>query len=821
MLISKLDVAGFKSFGKKNTLRFQNGITAIIGPNGSGKSNIADAIRWVLGEQKISKLRVAKAEDVIFNGTDDSHQSSMAQVSIELVSEKYSNTQGESGEIVITRKLYRSGESELLLNGKKVKRIVIEELLAKSGFGTQTYTVVAQGMIDKLLTATGSERKMLFDEASGIRQYDIKRIEAYRNLKSAIQNLKNINLIITELSPAATILQKQSDSQMKLKELKERLIVAQTNYLNYSYNQILHVQNDTNSKIKVNSKALKEVTKKISNIKSISINTQQQNKNLSIQTNRLNSLERKKEVLTNKLYENKNLLDLLNKNKESLQPKIEDIRLLEKEMTNLDGINKKLNTQHLGNSDEIKKLQKLIDDLTDSLTGLNKNLDYLQLQINKSQKKEYILHAISLAREARIQLRQAKSRKPIDTTILKITKILELAGQDDATEMALSFSKLQNTITRTMSRREEIIERQTKDIIRLRSLELDISANQSSKKELELKIANLNNQIKAHAGVEHKISIAQSKISEIEKASKVTNKEIDQLRNILYQSNQNQSKDFTKATEIEKLTTEKTRYEFVIEQLHKDLDHNQQNLANLEKKALAWNINNYRHKNEKTLKAYTIDEIEDLTVQLRSIEQIDPDVMIEAKESAQRIEFLKNQQNDLQIAIEDTQRLIQSLQADMKKQFEKSFKKINQSFNKYFSTLFKGGHAVLELERFEEDYGIEIKVSPPGKRSKSINTLSGGEKALAAIALLAAIIVNNPSPFIVLDEVDAALDDENSKIFTHVLAELSKHSQILLITHNQETMQIANNLFGITNSKNGATEVLGLELNQADQYAKV
>jgi chromosome segregation protein len=811
--ISKLEVAGFKSFGNKNSLQFNPGITAVVGPNGSGKSNIADAIRWVLGEQKLSKLRVSKSEDVIFHGTKNSHQSSMAHVSIVLKDDR------KNSEVVISRKLYRSGESELRLNGKKVKYSTIEELLAKNGFGTRTYTVVAQGMIDNILTSTGQERKLLFDEASGIRQYDIKRAEAYRNLKSAISNLDNINSIISELSPAVAILKKQSDSQMELSKIKKDLLAAQESYLNNTYISFIDTKNIITKELNDKSKDLVEITKKIQDYKTNSQGSIAKNKSISNQTDKLNYLEKKREDLTNKLYEAKNELDQLVNAKQSIQPELDNKKTIEKDL-------EKLKSQHVLISSElstrdvdIKKMQKLIDDLTSSLSGLNKDLDLLQMQISKSQKKEYILHAISLTREARVQLRQAKSRKIIDETILKISKILELAGLDDATEMALEFSKLQNTISRTMSRREEIIEKQTKDIIRLRSLELDISANQNSQKDIKNVLNGINTQLKNLSDIDKKIELAKNRIDTIHRESESVNNKIEELRDLLYSTNKDQDTLTVQVKEIEKLTSEKARLEFSIEQLKKDLKFNSENLLELDRKAKHWRVDNYTINKRSDNKIATINQIDDLIIKLRTIEEIDPEIVREAKESTERIEFLKTQQLDLQNAIRDTQKLIESLQKDIKKQFEESFKKINISFDKYFNTLFKGGSASLELESVEEDYGIEIKVSPPGKRSKNINTLSGGEKALAAIALLSAIIINNPSPFIVLDEVDAALDDENSMQFTKVLNELSGHCQVILITHNQETMQTAKNLFGITNSKNGITEILSLQLNEAKEHA--
>ena len=193
MQITRLEIAGFKSFGGRKAFDFKPGITAIVGPNGSGKSNVADAIRWVLGEQKSKRLRVGKSEDVVFHGTEKKPQASMAEVSV-----VFDNTLGkfplEVSEIQISRQLLRSGESQYRLNGRRAKLSQIEELLARTGFGTESYTVVGQGTIDQLLTATGSQRKMLFDEANAISIVpQITKSSCYlSNLKSSIYyELKN------------------------------------------------------------------------------------------------------------------------------------------------------------------------------------------------------------------------------------------------------------------------------------------------------------------------------------------------------------------------------------------------------------------------------------------------------------------------------------------------------------------------------------------------------------------------------------------------------------------------------------------------------
>ena len=814
MRIIKLDIAGFKSFENSNQLVFRPGITAIVGPNGSGKSNIADAIKWVLGEQKPTKLRLSKSEDVIFHGTSSSRQASMARVSIELNDEKNADT------IQISRKLYRSGESELRLNGKRVKYSEVEELLAKHGFGTQTYTVVAQGMIDKILTSTGPERKMLFDEASGIRQYDIRRDNALKSLQSASSNLENVNSIIAELNPSVSILKKQSAAQAKMQEIKDKLLMSQKSYLKNSYDILEQSKNQIKQQIQISTAELKSVDQKIRLLKSSSDQTKHSKSSVSIgkKADEFKVIESTREKLTKELYENKNELGQLIAEKDSIQPELANKAALVKELSKLQSEESRINKEVLYKNSEIKKLQNLVDDLTESLAGLNKNLDFLQIQISKSQKKEYILHATSLAKEARVQLRQAKSRKTIDDILQKVTKILELAEQDDAAEMALEFSKLQNTIGRTMSRREDIIEKQTKDVIRLRSLEMDLSANAKSQQNLSKMLDELSKKDNHLTHINSAIITLKSSIEKIEKELKDTKLTSEKLRNDMYTNSGEQDKYSKNTEELEKLTGSKARIEFSIEQLQKDLLSNAQGFVDLEHRAENWSVKNYKNYNPSDHKKVSIQNIEDLTVELRAIEELDPDVIERAKESVERIEFLKEQQKDLQNAIQDTNKLIKSLQIDIKKQFEKSFKKINESFDKYFKVLFDGGGAFLAIENSNENSGIEIKVNPPGKRSRNINTLSGGEKALAAIALLSAIIVNNPSPFIVLDEVDAALDDDNSQRFTKVLSELSKHCQVILITHNQETMQTAGNLFGITSSKDKSTEILSLALEEAKEY---
>lgn len=210
MRLKSLEVQGYKSFASKGTFIFDDGITAVVGPNGSGKSNVADAIRWALGEQSYSTLRGKKTEDMIFSGSDGRARLGMASVTLVL-----DNTEKwiplDFSEVTITRRAYRSGENEYYLNGSRVRLRDVSEILAKSGLGRQTYTVVGQGMIDRVLSLNFDERRKLFEEAAGIIFHRQKRVETLSRLDTTRDNLVRLNDIVKEIEPRIRRLEKQAE----------------------------------------------------------------------------------------------------------------------------------------------------------------------------------------------------------------------------------------------------------------------------------------------------------------------------------------------------------------------------------------------------------------------------------------------------------------------------------------------------------------------------------------------------------------------------------------------------------------------------------
>ena len=268
MYLKKLELNGFKSFATKTVLDFlpdcdiaaggKCGITAIVGPNGSGKSNVADAIRWAIGEQSSKNLRGKKSEDVIFAGTEGKARLGTAAVTL-----YFDNTDKripiEFSEVAVTRKVHRSGESEYLINGSRVRLLDVVDLLAKAGVGKDSYCVITQGMSDAVLNATPLERRAIFEDAAGVKQYQIEKERALRKLESTRENLVRVDSLVIEIEPHLKNLRRQAEKASQAKDIALKLRSKQE--LLYSY--LWHAFSEERESLVSRRKAIEEAIAKL------------------------------------------------------------------------------------------------------------------------------------------------------------------------------------------------------------------------------------------------------------------------------------------------------------------------------------------------------------------------------------------------------------------------------------------------------------------------------------------------------------------------------------------------------------------------------
>ncbi len=735
MYLERLEIQGFKTFAQKTTLEFipprdsQLGIAAIVGPNGSGKSNIADSIRWVLGEQSMKLLRGKKSEDVIFSGTEKRARAGFAEVVITLNNEDR-RAPVDYTTLAIARRLFRDGNSEYQLNNKPTRLADIQLLLAQANFGQRTYSIIGQGMVDHVLVASPQERKEFFDEAAGVRQFQIKRDQAAGKLESTRENLAQAEGLLAEIEPRLRGLARQVRRLEERGPIETERQVLGRAYYGKIWRELLGAIVDLGEKIKVGEEKRAGKVRELDHLRLELLNWEKE------ETQATGFLELQKE------YEA--LIEKSNHWQEEMMKVAQALAIprTESVKTNLWSA-----VQARGQLENLARQQKEFFDQLDRVQSLG------ELETIREAGKKILL----LTSEIIQGLSPDQAGRPIDEKLIKQKTKLEESLNVAKGKLAEVKLRIQNYSAEERAKKERIFSlgRETQ------GRQTELSAIDQEMNRMKIELARLEER---RAGL----------IQEIK--TEMGGSPLDLL-----------------IGELPALTRPP---EETFEHLHR------------------------------------------LKTQLEIIGSIDPEIIKEHLETKERHDFLKTQIDDLRGAASDLENGLAQLDQLIEERAEASFRTLNQEFGRYFKILFGGGHASLaKLKPAEEDEeageinesavqkfnlkkeytGIEINATPPGKRIKSINMLSGGERALTAIALICAIISQNPSPFIVLDEVDAALDESNSLRFASIVDELAGRTQFIIITHNRATMEKADVLYGVTMGEDGISRVLSLRLEEVDK----
>ena len=765
MYLKKLEMSGFKSFANKTALDFlpdceishegKCGITAIVGPNGSGKSNVADAIRWAIGEQSLKNLRGKKSEDVIFAGTDKKTRLGTASVSL-----YFDNSDKkipiEFAEVSITRKIYRSGESEYLINGAKVRLLDIVDLLAKAGIGKDSYCVITQGMSDAVLNATAGERRSIFEDAAGVKQYQIEKERALRKLESTKENLVRVDSLLLEIEPHLKNLRRQAEKASQEKEITERLLSKQL----LLYGFLWH-----------------------------------------------NFKEERSVLLSERDGVQKQIFDLE-----------VAVNTLAREVNQA--------SEMMGDQSKEEEVAKSINLLRDESNILLRNRSVIDGKIDiekEKQKSEEVIRVI-----------------PVD--LLYVQKSLEeiRAHQEELIKRIQNVEKLEDL--------QDI--REFAQVIKQKLFDLHSKAGDGSVKEK--KIISLPDAEKKIS--DEKIHSLTAEKEEINKRLIVIHTSLEEgekmLQSLREASRVGRETFFAKEKEWREKEHLLTRLKDTVNEVKVRLarvEVREEDLVNLVKTELSMSVDDLTYDNTPVEKERLEREIYRLKMEVEHIGTIDPLIVEEYEETEKRFAFLTRESTDLKQAIESLRSVTKEMEMKIDKEFHDAFKEIKKKFEEYFKIIFGGGKAEIEIVKLKKysrqregegsgdagdeegsdsaeensELGIEIFACPPGKKITNLSMLSGGERSLTSLALLFAIISHNPPPFAVLDEVEAALDEANSRRFSSMLRELSNHTQFVAITHNRQTMAQANLLYGVTMGADGVSQLLSIRLDQVGDGGKL
>ena len=794
MEFKKIQLNGFKSFAEKTNFLIEDGLTGIVGPNGCGKSNIVESLRWCMGETSAKSMRGSGMEDVIFSGTSNKPSKNIAEVSISLSNENKDGTlqYKELDEIHIRRKIEKDKGSKFYINDKEVRAKDAQMFFADLSTGAHSPSIISQGRIGALVTAKPVDRRAVLEEAAGISGLHARRHEAELRLGAAENNLKRADELRRQQEKQLAGLQKQAEEAAKYKLVSEEIkkIEAGLYYL-----RLKDIENEINLENQINNDAESEVKKFNDKIEELE--------------KQINSEIEKVSPIRNKNIEN-----------------ISKIQRLNLELKSLDEENERI-TEEIT---YVKSSLKTIDDDIDREKSIviDANSNEKRLKEEKHELIEIDSKYYDTEKQSNEDLDSAKNK--LNFEIDKVKELINSQKNDEAITIldnckifiekyADSYSKNQNIKKESVKRNEriKIIEKETESWKNLLiNSEKMINQLNERKQKLINKLEDLEKQPQSQAEKKGQISeslrLAEKEKQENEIIIEETDIKISNLNSEL-----NKTKEDTiqirerKASSGATIEGLKKRKNDLLDRVESELELNENNIlefSNLEK-------------NEEFPDAVTQEEL--LDKKKRTREKLGS-VNLRADEETEKYESeikkMEQDRQDLVTAIIKLKESINELNQKGRERLLEAFEKVNRKFNEVYTKLFNGGNAKLELIDSDDplDAGLELLVSPPGKRLQSITLLSGGEQALTALSLIFAVFLSNPSPICVLDEVDAPLDDANVTRFCNLLSELTKitSTRFIIVTHHALTMSKMDRLYGITMPEKGVSQLVAVDLQKAE-----
>ena len=794
MEFKKIQINGFKSFAEKTTFDIKEGLTGIVGPNGCGKSNIVESLRWCMGETSAKSMRGSGMEDVIFSGTSNKPSKNLAEVSINLTNDNKDGSAKfkELDEIEIRRKIEKDKGSKFYINDKEVRAKDAQMFFADLSTGAHSPSLISQGRIGALVTAKPADRRAILEEAAGIAGLHVRRHEAELRLGAAENNLKRADELRRQQEKQLINLQKQAEEAQRYKLISEEIkkIEAGLYFL-----KLREIDREIKIENEINLEAEQEVEKfntELAKIEDeIDLNLEKVNpireKNMEdlSKIQRLNlelkNIDEENERIKNEMENIKNSLKMISEDKDREKSIIIDAnsneKRLKEEKSELIDIDSKYYETEKKSSEDLNnsknKLQHEIENIKELIKSNKNGEAILLLDECKNLIEEY---ADSYSRNQNIKKDSIKRSQRIKTieTEIESWKNLTINSEKMVNELEERKIKFNDKLEEFESQPQSQAEKKGKISENLRISEQEKNINES------------------------KISDLDEKISELRKNLNFTKESSIEIR---------ERKASSGAT-VEGLNK---RRQDLLDRVQDELSLNESellNYSNLEKE-------------DEFPDALTQEELLDEKKRQRDrLGSVNLRADEETSKYEDEIKKMEKDRQDLVSAIIKLKESINELNQKGRERLLNAFEKVNRKFNEVYTKLFNGGNAKLELVDSDDplDAGLEMLVSPPGKRLQSITLLSGGEQALTALSLIFAVFLTNPSPICVLDEVDAPLDDANVTRFCNLLDELTKitSTRFIIVTHHALTMSKMDRLYGVTMPEKGISQLVAVDLQKAE-----
>lgn len=749
MRVKSLEISGFKSFAKKSTFDFGASISAIVGPNGSGKSNVAEALRFVLGEQSLKSMRGKRTEDLIFNGSKSAERQNRAKVTISF-DNKDRTFPIDYDEVDISREIHRDASSEYFINGSSVRLKDVIELLASVHIGASGHHIISQGEADRILNTSPKERRAMIEDALGLKIYHWKIIESEKKLLKTEENMRQSESLRREIAPHIKFLKKQVEKVEQARALRDELAMLYGDYLIREETYIKHTRGKLHGERDTLEHELEEANEAL------------------VHADSLRGVETKDSAEVSELVRVRAEMGAVRRERDDRGRKIGRFEgMIEFE-------ERRMNAPQESHEKTVsaEEAENLAQGLYDELGHAESSEDYLYIKGVVSATRNKLGAFLEHIRGSDIQ------RGPSEAAIKALDDL-----RIEHKNLLNAQQNLENVISGFESRiheLERVLETKRAEITDAERASFEI---RSKKQELTLRLGMVR---------EHIENFARDEVSfreELREGGILVGRSILDYVN----------------------------YQIDIEQA----------------------LSESRAEQESRRK-----KIERTKIRLEDIMGggSGEEIMREYEEAVARDEFLAKELEDLKQGAESLRDLMRGLEEELGTQFKEGIKKINKQFGEFFALMFGGGTASLEVaiekkkkksdtdidgllegvpdEEEESEEGIEVSISLPHKKIRGLQMLSGGERALTSIALIFAVSQVNPPPFLVLDETDAALDEANSKKYGDMVATLAKYSQLIVITHNRETMSRAGIIYGVTMGSDAISKLLSIKFEEAEQLAK-